>query len=305
MPQFFLLENVPAIKDNKKQEKGSKKKAIDNNAVHILQKSLSLGYWVQIFHAAAENFGLPQRRPRIIFVGERRYPSGTTMIPKLFELVRSMFVSTVFPLVKVIGLKRPHLPGFVQRRKGTVGKNSFKWVAEHKKLFKKYKFVFKQKVGPVDIPVGMDINDTFWTLQDRHKSAAVFIYQFLQTEAARLEYGISSDTLCLSDLNCSLGWNMRALGIDELPCVTTKSIMSTICPSFSVITDDRVLFDLQGLDASAWPNIAAVAHSDRLAITGEAFIMPMVGYLFYGILSLSDRLYFSRAEADAAARSRS
>ena len=62
LPRMFILENVPGIK-------GKRGKNILNNALERVEKS---GYYIHEKLLDAQDYGVPQRRKRVVIVGERK-----------------------------------------------------------------------------------------------------------------------------------------------------------------------------------------------------------------------------------------
>ncbi|MFC1749649.1 DNA cytosine methyltransferase [Pseudomonadota bacterium] len=72
-PRFFLIENVAGIL-------GKRGKSIVNA---IEKKAERLGYWLHVKTMDAQDYGVPQRRRRVVFVGERKdYKTQLFEFPK-------------------------------------------------------------------------------------------------------------------------------------------------------------------------------------------------------------------------------
>jgi DNA (cytosine-5)-methyltransferase 1 len=101
-PQYFLMENVPGIT-------GKRGKKILDEA---LNKVAGLGYWVHKQIIDAKDFQIPQRRRRLVIVGERNhgeFPTFQFPTPEKLPLVTVKDTIGNLPPPPADGSDHPHL----------------------------------------------------------------------------------------------------------------------------------------------------------------------------------------------------
>lgn len=103
MPKFFLLENVPGL---------GGKRGKEVLAAFILRMSES-GYRVHMRILDAQDYGVPQRRRRLLLVGERRDHERSNFEWPLSIKKRSSVRETIshLPELNGDGLEHPNVPG--------------------------------------------------------------------------------------------------------------------------------------------------------------------------------------------------
>ena len=134
-PVFFALENVPSVDDHSDDA--------ENNAAAITTMLIALGYWVVKLVLRAEEYGLPQRRERYWFIGERQNNRGSRLhiVVRIVLLCRS---PTVFSLRGLIDYPRDNSDNanIAKRRKYTIVDNDDNepvWQTQCKAYYKLHK----------------------------------------------------------------------------------------------------------------------------------------------------------------------
>jgi hypothetical protein len=295
MPHYFIMENLTSLQDTETKSK--------NNSSYIAALFRKLNYMVRIVILKAEEFGLPQRRERLYFLGEKVNKHGTCCLDNLTRYVTKLATTGSISIPSF--LNHDHkFKDVSNKRKYTSSAVDKKWTSENKKIYKEYgmakKFVIAY-TSITKIPAALRglirNSEGFWSLQNRSKNIAVFLMLYLRRPCVQAQEGIVEGSIVVCDLNCSILWSLGALGINVVPCITTKSIMAELWPEFRLLSD-RDLFNLQGLDADSLEDFNSVAHRDRMTIAGEAFVAPMAGFLVGGLLSVANFLPVSLMESE-------
>ena len=290
MPHYFILENVTALQDGD---------AKSNNANMVAKMLRGLGYKVLVLIQSASSYALPQRRERILFIGERISKKGDSILCALEDLLKSIAASATIPITKFLSHTHRHSTNLKKRKYTSVDVGA-KWVGVNSKFYKEQNFPWKKNwAKPLDLPAWCRpfICESFWDLQARQKSNALYCFSFFSKPNVRKDFNLTGDSIVLADLNCSLPWCVGSVGILESPCVTTKSIICVVHPYVEVL-DLRVSANLMGMDADAMPNMGVVARRHLTTMIGDSFVLPMIGYVMYGIVTLARVLPKSREESD-------
>lgn len=117
MPQYFLMENVPGIK-------GARGLSILNNALNLASKN---GYHIHQNILDAQDYGVPQRRKRVIIIGERMdgdFPSFRVPLPITPEGHRKTVYETIghLPSPPEDGSDHPRIPNHRRDRLSELNK---------------------------------------------------------------------------------------------------------------------------------------------------------------------------------------
>lgn len=293
MPKFFILENVSALKD-RAIKKGAKSAADKSNSNFINVLFEALGYKVRTVILAATDFALPERRERLYKLGELVHNGATSCIDAWVSLLMRIRSSRMLHIRTFLNHVDADQQILTKRKYSST--KARKWVKEHKAAFASENLCvegvrvnFKLNYKKVaDLPTSLALLDCkdFWAMQPRHKSTVVFLMLHFGKASVMKKEGIKLGDTLIADANCSLSWSMGAIGINQCPCITTKSLMIVVFPEFSVVSD-RTAFNLQGLDADKFEDISVVPHRERLIIAGEAFVMPMAGAIFHCLLAVA------------------
>jgi DNA (cytosine-5)-methyltransferase 1 len=117
LPQYFLMENVPGIK-------GARGSAILDRA---LNQAAKIGYHIHENTLDAQDYGVPQRRKRVIIVGERmngRSPAFRIPMPVTLEGGRKTVYETIghLPAPPEDGSNHPRIPNHRRDRLSELNK---------------------------------------------------------------------------------------------------------------------------------------------------------------------------------------
>eukprot|EP00439_Symbiodinium_sp_Y106_P024525 s8751_g3.t1 len=81
MPDWFVLENVDM--DSTGTDGGTSSGENDSNFALIVQALSDIGYIVRAYHLSAQDYGLPQRRVRLYFIGYKESTQGHVNFARL------------------------------------------------------------------------------------------------------------------------------------------------------------------------------------------------------------------------------
>ena len=257
----------------------------------------ALGYKLHTLRLNAEDFCLPQKRPRVYFIIVHRlyddFPLATVW--QIVELLRTppLDIHTILASSST-GLGDDSAASSCvgefgsfgegnsgnstgQQRQRSCRKVGAKWFEQHRALFNQAGLPF---VVPTDSELGGCASDGFLSLSLRERS----IVQYWTL------HGVSEGFLDVSE---SLE-RFQPIHADCISCITTSAVHYNFSAGKKLGLP--ALWNLQGLDWNLWDNLHQYPNGLLKKLVGNSFSIPTMGAVFLALL-LS--LRWPRSEQEA------
>ena len=300
-PRFLLLENVRGImtknttkagRSEEEEERMEKEEEMDQNddednyenafgetQADVVKATLEgFGYTVRVILSNAADFGIPQCRPRVFFVGVRGADVNDAMLGDIEATVEFLKLPSL-PMEEFWTDDpdpTPTKPRTYTAMRLSKNAEEPKWLKIHPAVYAAHNVAFRLPDEGDDRKFGK----AFSALPAREKSIVLLDYELdEQVNSVVCKQGKDSKEM-IRDLTQSV--KRSRLMSDMMPCITTG--FKGWRKNARRLVSGRECMNFQGLFPELFPAFDQFTRRQLIAIGGDAFCMPQALALLLAIL---------------------
>ena len=255
-PLFVCFENVKNL-DAASATGGGSNKAV------ILERLQALGYETQDFVMNANQYGAPQRRPRIYVLAAKKCDE---MYLQEFGLsparVRGMRIPASSLATCLLPDDHPGLRAWMAEKREKAENAPTKKARKSNNYATDHLEIYQSHGVPWPPVYSEEFRAELDFLPERQKEIGWLLHMVNEREKAN---ALGKHCEIAQDINMSIGWGTSAWG--EVPCIITSSVIL-------LVERRRLLWGIEAMRLQMWPSIhglSSYSHEQLMDLAGNAF----------------------------------